>query len=57
MTGDGKLRSDWNQALLADVVAPLYASLVSFVSRYFTQKPLPLGFYYSLFPVPEATQK
>ena len=28
MAGDGKLRSDWNVALLSDVVAPAYAQLL-----------------------------
>jgi len=29
MTGSGKLRSDWNAALLKDALAPLYASLLA----------------------------
>ncbi len=29
MTGSGKLRSEWNTALLKDALAPLYASLLA----------------------------
>lgn len=29
MAGEGKRRSEWNALLLRDVIAPIYASLVS----------------------------
>lgn len=70
MSGEGALRSAWNQALLQDVVAPLYAQLVQKMAALLTPPPPtegggaaaaaarpPLRWYYSLFPVPEATQK
>lgn len=65
MSGEGKLRSDWNQALLQDVVAPLYAQLVLELSQLLTPAPggsgeivpPPFRYYYGLFPIPEATQK
>ncbi len=28
MTGEGKVRSDWNELLLSDVIAPLYATML-----------------------------
>lgn len=71
MSGEGALRSAWNQALLQDVVAPLYAQLVQEMAGLLTPPPPPptateagaaaprppLRWYYSLFPVPEATQQ
>lgn len=69
MSGEGKLRSDWNQALLQDVVAPLYAQLVLELSQLFAPSPSssisssrsitspPFKYYYRLFPIPEATQQ
>jgi sacsin len=58
MSGEGKRRSDWNQALLRDVVTPLYIALVQEVTSLFpSPNPAILGFFYRLFPQPEATSK
>jgi sacsin len=56
MTGEGKQRSDWNQALLSDVVTPLYADLMESLVR---NLPMPdsLAQYYTFFPSPKNTQK
>jgi hypothetical protein len=55
MSGEGKLRSDWNQALLSDVVAPLYIDLLEGLTH--AKDRLPLPQYYGLFPDPNATLK
>ena len=33
MAGEGKLRSDWNRALLMDVIGPSYAELIRQASQ------------------------
>src|SRR5437870_982044 len=61
MTGDGRLRSDWNRAVLEDVVAPAYCSLLQFLSTYNLVRAtsvqstdvsgtIDLATYYSLWP-------
>ena len=57
MAGDGKLRSDWNQALLQDVVAPLYVQLLHCIGQLLgpaddnKHEKSRLPFYYNLFPL------
>ena len=51
LSGEGKRRSQWNQALLADVVAPLYADLIMEVTKRYPS----LTSYFDLFPAPEPT--
>jgi hypothetical protein len=67
MSGEGALRSAWNQALLQDAVAPLYAQLVQEMTQALAPdqqaggggvaSSTSLRFFYSLFPAPEAAQK
>lgn len=58
MIGDGKLRSDWNYALLSDVIAPAYARLISKVASYISPAKATsfLSSFYSLWP-PLITQE
>ena len=46
MTGEGRVRSEWNELLLADVIAPLYAVLL-LQARHIVSKEA----YTSLFPI------
>ena len=46
MVGAGKLRAEWNSALLQDVVAPSYLRLLMFVREQLKGKPQ----YYALWP-------
>ena len=46
MTGSGKLRSEWNAALLKDALAPLYASLLAAAAGHMGA----CGRYWALWP-------
>lgn len=46
LTDQGKVRSDWNLALLEDVAAPLYAQLLAESA----QRMGPIPAYYALWP-------
>ena len=47
MTGEGRIRSEWNEILLEDVVAPLYASMLSCARNIMGDGDS----YYNLWPV------
>ena len=49
MTGSGKMRSDWNAALLTDALAPLYASLLATAAGQMGA----CGQYWALWPAPQ----
>lgn len=69
MSGEGKTRSDWNLALLNDVVAPLYARLIAELRQKVGTTASTIGStnsstgeesllgYYSFFPSPEEANK
>ncbi|KAJ1475490.1 hypothetical protein T484DRAFT_1828078, partial [Baffinella frigidus] len=48
MAGEGRIRAEWNKALLEDVVAPTYARMLLRLSK--TTRPETLPWYHSLWP-------
>ncbi|GMH69495.1 hypothetical protein TrRE_jg392, partial [Triparma retinervis] len=48
MTGEGRIRSEWNELLLTDVIAPLYADLLS-ISQTISDADTALS-YYDIWP-------
>jgi hypothetical protein len=53
MSGKGKLRSDWNQLLLSELVPVAYLLCLNHLRRYQYESP---AAYYSFFPEAEAVQ-
>eukprot|EP00961_Rhodomonas_salina_P129582 1745059-Rhodomonas_salina.1 len=48
MAGEGRIRAEWNKALLEDVVAPTYARLLLRLSK--QAKASEMEWYYSFWP-------